>query len=238
MKYLDLTLPSAAENLALDEALLLEAEAGKRDEMLRLWEWPEPAVILGAGCKLSEDVDEKACETDHVPILRRSSGGGTVLLSAGCLCFSLVLSYNRDPASQEIRSSIRYILGRIREQLLSIDSRIDLAGISDLAIDGRKFSGNSQQRKRNYFLHHGTILYAMNLDLIGCYLRMPGRQPEYREQREHEHFLMNLPINAENLKRQVTVAWNATPGEVEWPGEMVRDLVESKYGSEEWTRRR
>jgi lipoate-protein ligase A len=238
MKYLDLTLPSAAENLALDEALLLEAEAGKRDETLRLWEWPLPAVILGAGCKLAEVVDESACETDHVPILRRSSGGGTVVLGAGCLCFTLVLNYDRDPAFQEIRSSIRYILGRIREQLLSIDSGIQLAGISDLASSGRKFSGNSQQRKRHYFLHHGTILYAMDLGLIGRYLRMPARQPDYREQREHERFLMNLPIDVETLKRQIVAAWKVDTIETEWPREIVRELVESKYGRQAWTRRR
>jgi lipoate-protein ligase A len=238
MKYLDLTLPSAAENLALDEALLLEAEAGKRAEILRLWEWPLPAVILGVGCKLAEDVNEEACEADHIAILRRSSGGGTVLLGAGCLCFTLVLNYDRDPATQEIRSSIRYILDRIRGQLLSIDSEIDLAGISDLALGGRKFSGNSQQRKRHYFLHHGTILYAMNLNLIGRYLRMPFRQPDYREQREHEHFMMNLPIDVETLKSQIVTAWNATSVETQWPGETVRELVESKYGRAEWTRRR
>jgi lipoate-protein ligase A len=238
MKYLDLTLPSAAENLALDEALLLEAEAGRRKESLRLWEWPEPAVILGAGCKLAEDVNEEACQADHIPILRRSSGGGTVLLSAGCLCFTLVLNYDRDPASQEIRSSIRYILGRIRGQLLDIDSGIGLAGISDLASGGRKFSGNSQQRKRHYFLHHGTILYAMNLGLIGRYLRMPARQPDYRQQREHENFMMNLLTDVGTLKRQIETAWKVETMESEWPSETVRELVETKYGREEWTRRR
>ena len=91
MTYLDLTLSRLADNLALDEALLLEAEAGRGGEVLRVWEWPQPAVILGSGSRLAEDVDETACHTDGVPILRRSSGGGTVLLGTGCLCYSLVL---------------------------------------------------------------------------------------------------------------------------------------------------
>src|SRR6516165_7825972 len=102
MRWLDLTLATAEENIALDEALLLEAEAGRGGEILRLWEWQSPAVILGAGCRLNEDVDETACQSDRVPILRRSSGGGTVLLNAGCLCFTLILNYNRDPALGEI----------------------------------------------------------------------------------------------------------------------------------------
>src|SRR5205085_8125892 len=93
MHFLPLTLPSPAENLALDEALLLEAEAGRSGEVLRLWEWPAPAVVLGSGCRLADDVDEAACARDGVPVLRRASGGGTVLLGAGSLCYSLLLSY-------------------------------------------------------------------------------------------------------------------------------------------------
>ena len=84
MRFLDLTLPTPAENLALDEALLLEAEAGRGEELLRVWEWPTFAVVLGSGCRLGAEVNEAACRSDHVPILRRASGGGTVLLGAGC----------------------------------------------------------------------------------------------------------------------------------------------------------
>src|ERR1700736_770385 len=103
MQFLHLTLPAIADNLALDEALLLEAEAGRAGEVLRLWEWPHWAVVLGSGCRLTEDVDEAACLADSIPILRRASGGGTVLLGAGCLCYSLVLSYERSPALRDVR---------------------------------------------------------------------------------------------------------------------------------------
>ena len=49
---------------SLDEALLLAAEAGESGEVLRCWEWPHPAVILGSACSLSRDVDEAACRAD------------------------------------------------------------------------------------------------------------------------------------------------------------------------------
>src|SRR5262249_31387524 len=112
MRYLDLTLPTPAENLALDEALLLEAENGA-DEILRVWEWPALAVVLGSGCRLLDDVSEAACQADGVPILRRSSGGGTVLWGPGCLLYSLVLRYDRAPALAEIRSSYAFILQQV-----------------------------------------------------------------------------------------------------------------------------
>jgi lipoate-protein ligase A len=238
MHFLDLTLPTAAENLALDEALLLEAEAGRGGEVLRLWEWSHPAVVLGAGCVLADDVDENACGADGVPILRRASGGGTVLLGPGCLCYSLVLAYEPGPALREIAPSYAYILERIRASFGGLLPAIERAGTSDLMADGWKFSGNAQQRKRNYLLHHGTLLYDFDLPRIGRYLKMPGRQPEYRERRQHEAFVRNLPAGADELKRRLRDGWEAAEGRTDWPRDVVRRLAEEKYTRAEWILRR
>jgi lipoate-protein ligase A len=238
MRFLDLTLPSAAENLALDEALLLDAEAGRGAEVLRLWEWPHYAVVLGAGCVLGDDVDEVACRADGVQVLRRASGGGTVLLGPGCLCYSLVLSYDRGPALREITPSYAYILDRVRESLGGLLPAITQAGTSDLAEAGLKFSGNAQQRKRNHLLHHGTLLYDFDPSRIAHYLRMPGRQPEYRAQRDHAAFVRNLPATADELKRRLRDGWQADEQMTAWPREETRRLVDEKYGRDEWTRRR
>ena len=53
MQSVDLTLPTAAENVALDEALLELAEAGAgHDEYFRLWESPEPCVVVGRSSQI------------------------------------------------------------------------------------------------------------------------------------------------------------------------------------------
>ncbi len=121
MRFLPLTLPTAAANLALDEALLLRAEAEEGGEVLRFWEQPSLAVVLGAGCRLADDVDEAACRADGVPILRRSSGGGTVLLGAGCLLYTLVLDGERAPELAGIRSSYAYILAKVAAALPEVN---------------------------------------------------------------------------------------------------------------------
>jgi lipoate-protein ligase A len=234
MRFLDLTLPPAADNLALDEALLLAAEAGAGGEVLRLWEWPQYAVVLGAGCRLAEEVDEERCGIDGVPILRRASGGGTVLLGPGCLLYSLVLRYDRAPELTQIQASYRWILGRIGQAL---NGGLP-AGISDLALEGRKVSGNAQQRKRDHLLHHGTLLYAFDLERVGRYLRPPPRPPEYRVGREHAAFLRNLDLPRDELKRRLRAAWQADEELESWPEEGVRQLVREKYGEPEWVRRR
>jgi lipoate-protein ligase A len=206
--------------------------------VLRVWEWPRPAVVLGAGCRLADDVGEAACRADGVPILRRSSGGGTVLLGAGCLLYSLVLRHEGQAALAEIRPSYRYILGRIGAALAEGVGEVEPAGVSDLALAGRKFSGTAQQRKRSHLLHHGTLLYAFDLDRVARYLREPPRQPEYRAGRPHRAFLFNLPIGGDELKRRLRRAWSAGEPAARWPEEEVGRLVAEKYSLTEWTRRR
>lgn len=238
MTFLDLTLPSLAENLALDEALLLGAESGDGSEVLRFWEWPYPAVILGSGGKLHEDVDEEACQTDSVPILRRGSGGGTVLLGQGCLIYSLILSFQRDPTLTDIRASYRYLLGRVGTVLGEGFGGVEPAGISDMVYAGRKFSGTAQQRKRSFLLHHGTLLYEFDLTLIPQYLREPTRQPEYRAGRSHLAFVCNLPLNRAEIKHRFRQAWGANDAAMSWPEELAQRLVADKYARPEWTTRR
>jgi lipoate-protein ligase A len=210
VRYLDLTLPGLGDNLALDEALLLQAEAGEAGETLRVWEWPTPAVILGAGGRVCDDVIEDACHRDRVPILRRSSGGGTVLLGRGCLLFSLILSYGRAHELTGVRRSYEYILDRVGDGLRGLAPGVERAGISDLAIGGRKFSGNAQQRKRRFMLHHGTILYDFDLAEVGRYLHLPRRRPDYRGQRSHDDFLVNLPVTALQLRSVLCERWEAS----------------------------
>ncbi len=239
MVYLDVILRTAVENLALEESLLSRAELDNaQNETLRFWEWSQPIVIVGAGCRLAADVDETACLADGVQLLRRSSGGGTVLLGPGCLCYSLVLSYDRSPALEFVRSSYAHILNRIGEAISEVIPGVEYSGISDLALAGLKFSGNAQQRKRKYLLHHGTLLYNFDLSLVGRYLRMPTRQPEYRRGRDHAEFLTNLPIGVSELKRLLRTAWNADAESTEWPQQLVHQLVTEKYSKEEWIRRR
>ena len=94
MELLDLTLPEVAENLALEEALLERAErAGRPSELLRLWEVPRPAVIVGRNSAVAGEVDLAACRRRNVPLVRRVSGGGAIVAGPGCLMYSLVLSY-------------------------------------------------------------------------------------------------------------------------------------------------
>jgi lipoate-protein ligase A len=237
MNLLDYTHTDPALNLALDEALLIAAETGGASDVLRFWELPTYAVVVGSGGSVAIDVNVEACARDGVPVLRRASGGGTVVLGPGCLCFSLVLSYNRAPRLNEIPESNKYILARVVNALAPVVGA-KVEGTSDLAVGGVKFSGNAQQRKRTHFLHHGTLLCGFDLALVSGYLNAPERQPEYRRERPHAEFVMNLPASADEAKRLLVAEWQPEGDYAPVPIEAARALVAEKYARAEWTHRR
>lgn len=239
MTLLDLTLPTAAGNVALDEALLLAAEAGTGGEVLRLWESPGYAVVVGAGGSVAIDVNVAACEADGVPVVRRASGGGTVLVGPGCLCFAVVLRSDREPGLDLIAPSARWVMGRVLDALRPVAPGAGVRAVSDLAVDGRKFSGSAQQRKRRHFLHHSTVIGRdFPLGRVPQYLHPPERQPAYRLNRPHREFVTALPADTAELRRLLLAEWRPEGGYEPVPLDAVRELVEAKYARDEWNRRR
>src|SRR4051812_7109119 len=117
MKFLDLTLPTPAENLACDEALL-DCGEGEGVEVLRTWEPAEHFVVLGYANKTSVEVNVKACGERSIPILRRCSGGGAVLQGPGCLNYSLVRPIAQGSVFQSITETNCFIMKR-HAQILS-----------------------------------------------------------------------------------------------------------------------
>jgi len=233
--FLDLTLPSPAENLACDEALLEQAEANGVPGVLRFWESPVPFVVLGYANKVREEVDIKACQARDVPILRRCSGGGTVLQGPGCLNYSVILRMAAVPEFHSITGTNRFVMERNRAALASLTGKgVTIEGHTDLAVAGLKFSGNAQRRKRDWLLFHGTFLLNFDVALIEKLLLPPPRQPEYRHGRSHLKFVTQLNLPADDVKSTLREAWAANTAHPEVPGEQIAQLVAEKYSREDW----
>ena len=109
MKFLELTLPTPAENLATDEALLDECELGRGDEIMVFWEPREPFVVVGYANHLAREVNVEACRKRGIAIFRRCSGGGTVVQMPGGLNYSLILPITEDGPTRGITSANQYI---------------------------------------------------------------------------------------------------------------------------------
>jgi lipoate-protein ligase A len=238
MRLLDLTLATPAANLALDEALLEQAElGGGSGELLRLWESPSPFVVVGRSSRVAEEVSLAACEQQQVPVLRRCSGGAAVVAGPGCLMYAVVLSYARHPELRAVERAHHFVLSTLARSLQMLQPGVLKRGTSDLTLYDRKFSGNSLRCKRDYLLYHGTILYEFPLTLISQCLGTAPRQPEYRRQRSHEAFVDNFPATAPQLRAAICQAWSVSSRREDWPEEMVEQLVAQRYSQDSWNRR-
>ena len=258
MKLLDLTLATAADNLACDEALLNWSETGDGGEILRFWEPREHFVVVGYANKVNREVNVAACREKGVPIIRRCSGGGTVVQGPGCLNYALILNIAARPSLATIASVNNFIMERHRaaieselrrrtpEVSVSVCGHTDLAlatgqspvgrpnGKGELPVTMRKFSGNSQRRHKRALLFHGTFILHLDLALMAKLLPMPSHSPDYRHHRGHEDFLTNLNLPAQRLQNALRKVWKANAELYDFPARETSRLAAEKYSTPEW----
>ncbi len=204
MQLRDYSFSNPSDNLAYDELLLQLADKHDAGEFLRFWESPSYFIVLGRIGKIDIDVNQETTRRDNIPVLRRSSGGGTVLQGVGCLNYTFVLSKQKYPILNDLRRSYEWISTKVIDALAQQGVEAVFRPISDIATpQEKKISGNAQHRGKNYILHHGTILYNFNLPLVSTYLKMPIDMPDYRKSRIHQDFVVNVPIEPLPFKRSL-----------------------------------
>lgn len=238
MDLIDHTWPTPAENLAADEALLDAAESGERGETLRFWQSPVPFVVLGHSNRVATEVNLQRCIDLNIPVLRRCSGGGTVLQDPGSLSYALVLQINRHPDLESATSANRFIMlqqTRALSELLGREVRCQ--GTTDLVLGDRKISGNAQRRRRHFLLFHGTFLLNANLQLMELLLPSPSRMPDYRLQRRHLDFLGHIDCPPSALKNACSRLWDARPCLKTLPDARISALVAHKYSQSSWNQK-
>ncbi|XZE53219.1 lipoate--protein ligase family protein [Planctomycetaceae bacterium SH139] len=226
--------------LAIDEACLEAAEAGETSELLRVWEFEQPVVVLGRGSKVAGEVDQDHCQRRGIPLLRRCSGGASIVAGPGCLMYSVVLSLRQRAELRNLDLAHDFIMTTLTAAIASRVPEVRFQGTCDLTYRDRKFSGNSLRVAREHILYHGTLLYDADLPLIANCLRMPPRHPDYRQSRDHASFITNLPLPRELLWQTVREAFTreASPAlPVEFPASVFRraeTLARERYQNPAW----
>ena len=239
MKLLDLTIGDAAADVALDEALLEAAENGAcDDELLRVWQPVSPIVVLGRSSPFEMEINLQECDALSIPVLRRCSGGATILTAPGCLMYAVLLSYEQRPELRSIDNAHRFVMGKIQNAISACGVETQLQGICDLTIGKRKVSGNALRCKRSWFVYHGTLIcQSMDIGLINRCLGNPRRQPDYRAGRSHADFLAPLPLQPLALKQALVHEWQCVEPLKSWPQGLTDRLVSEKYCQDSWTRK-
>jgi len=252
MRLLSYTAKSAAEDLALEEAIHTSIEEGLSPNTWRVWQAARPALILGTGQESAKEAHLDAARAEEVPVLRRHSGGGAVVIGPGTLNFSAFFRIADMAGSETIQGATAGALKPVVDLLARWGVRATAAGLSDLAVIGadgtlRKVAGNSQARKKRTVLVHGTILADPDWNRIARLLNFPSSVPAYRAGRDHRSFLTSLKENgapsdiqsfSEGLFQTLAsgIYMQAAPSEDETL--RAQRLLDEKYSRDEWNLRR
>jgi lipoate-protein ligase A len=125
-----------------------------------------PAVIIGKHQSPHREVNTEYLEKHNIPVIRRISGGGTVYHDEGNLNFSFIR--NCEPGHQvDFRLHTKPVI----EFLSSISIAAKFEGKNDLKVNGLKISGNAEHVHRNRVLHHGTLLFSSDMEMLSGSLR-------------------------------------------------------------------
>ncbi len=174
----------------MDEAMT-KAAALEGRRTLRLWWAGAPTVVIGRSEDPAVVANVEGCERLGIDVIRRASGGGTVLQMPGVLNYSITAPA---PSLFDIRRTFavgaRFLVNVAAQFGVEAEPR----GISDVAVGDLKISGNAMAKRWGGLLLHGTLLYDLDLDLVETCLRHPPREPDYRGGRGHRQFITTLRL--------------------------------------------
>lgn len=239
----DLTSADIAWNVAADEALLVACEQNLlgAGAALRVWRQRSWAVVMGASGKVAEEVYAERCHQGGVPIARRSSGGGTVLLGPGTICVSWVRPLaDFKPADRGVRELQVNMLEELAGVFRDLKPGLQVIAAGDWAIGGRKCAGSAQRRQKTHVLVHMSLLNHADLSIISRFLPPPPRMPDYRGRRGHEQFLTNFEMGADAFVAQLSNHWPSadrihhTPVPIK---SLADELARDRFRLAEWTMR-
>ena len=143
-------------NLAVEEYLFSKTD----DDIFMLWQ-NEPSVIIGKNQNAYTEINMDYVRKNKIHIVRRITGGGAVYHDLGNVNYTFISTRRKN-----VGIDFAYFTEPIVEALKSFGIDAKLSGRNDLLAGDRKFSGNAQHIVGDRVLHHGTILFDGNLDVL------------------------------------------------------------------------
>jgi len=233
-------------HMALDEALLERVISGERRPTLRIWEWIEPALVIGSHQSVLNEVDVEAARELGFVVTRRMSGGGTMLCEPDrTITYSLYLPESV-VAGISFRKSYALLDDWAVRAFVELGVPAEYREINDIISPRGKIAGAAQARRRGFVLHHTTIAHSMEAGLLERLVRIG--QPNLAAVGVRSANKVVSPLSwftqrscaevAIHLAQSFAGRFRARPGDVK-PEEMqaALRLVATKYSTPAWVNR-
>jgi len=177
-RFLPLEVRNGFWNMALDEAILKMAIEGNSPNTLRFYKWKPSTASIGRNQSLSNEIDFQFVEEQGFNIVRRITGGGAVFhdefreITYSIICPNKLLeNLGAFKVLEQFEIITQGII--IGLTIFGLKPEKDIIHCPAILLDGKKFSGNAQVRKKGYILQHGTILLDIDPELMYSVLRAP-----------------------------------------------------------------
>ncbi|WP_423218377.1 lipoate--protein ligase [Streptococcus equinus] len=158
MKYIVNKSHNPAYNIALEAYAFRELLA--EDELFILW-INEPAIIIGKHQNAIEEINKAYTDEHGIHVVRRLSGGGAVYHDLNNLNYTIISN-----KSQEGTFDFKTFSRPVIETLADLGVTATFTGRNDLEIDGKKFCGNAQAYFKGRMMHHGCLLFDVDMTVL------------------------------------------------------------------------
>jgi len=147
-------------------------------------------IVLGASNNAEESLHMENVIEDKVCILKRPSGGQTVILTPNNIMISAVFFDQEKLHPKDIFKHInKLIISAIEKTGIR---NLSAMGISDIAIGGKKILGSAIYRNKEALLYHAVLNLGEPASTFERYLKHPSKEPDYRRGRSHSDFVTSL----------------------------------------------
>lgn len=223
-------------NLAFEEYIFYNVDVS--DTILLLWQ-NSPSVIVGKYQNTVEEIALDYTYENEVSVVRRNTGGGAVYHDMGNLNYSFIVP---DVSSQiDFKTFTKPLIEVLNKQGIVVEQ----TGRNDITIDGCKFSGNAQQYHDGKLLHHGTIMFDVDLENVQKSLKVKPGKIESKGIKSVRSRVTNLKpyfktkMNIDEFKSLLLKCFKEEYGIKEYQLsekelEEIKILCDSKYKDWEW----
>ncbi|GLU12388.1 hypothetical protein SLE2022_290730 [Rubroshorea leprosula] len=150
----------------------------------------DPTIVMGVSGKPAELLEIEPVLRDQVPVIRRFTGGGTVIVDQSTVFVTFICGKDAVPGLQLYPRSIMSWSSLLYNKVFQGTGDFHLRE-NDYVFGSQKFGGNAQSITKNRWIHHTSFLWDYKVSNM-AYLKNPKRAPEYRLARGHLDFICRL----------------------------------------------
>lgn len=149
-----------------------------------------PTIVMGVSGQPEKLIEVHPVLRDRVPVIKRFSGGGTVIVDSDTVFVTLICNRGSVPNLQLYPRPIMSWTEQFYAPVFKGVADFHLLE-HDYVLGDRKFGGNAQSITKDRWLHHTSFLWDYKVENM-AYLKLPARAPKYRSERHHSDFICSL----------------------------------------------